>query len=75
MSDYTLGAIEGKFAKLIWENEPISSGDLVKLCEKELGWKKSTTYTVLKRLCLRKIFQNIDGCVTSLISELSLIHI
>lgn len=69
MSDYTLGTIEGKFAKLIWDNEPISSGDLVKLCEKELGWKKSTTYTVLKRLCLREIFQNTDGCVTSLISE------
>lgn len=37
MSDYRLGAIEGKFAKIIWDNEPISSGDLVKLCEKELG--------------------------------------
>lgn len=69
MSEYRLGAIEGKFAKIIWDNEPLSSGDLVKLCEKELGWKKSTTYTVLKRLCLRGIFQNSDGFVTSLISE------
>ena len=61
--------MEAKFAGLMWDNEPISSGDLVKLCEKELTWKKSTTYTMLRRLCGRGIFQNNDGIVTSLMSK------
>lgn len=69
MTDARLGAIETRFADLIWENEPISSGELVKICEKELNWKKSTTYTVLRRLCERGIFQNNNGTVTSLISK------
>ena len=60
-----LGMVEAQFAELIWANEPIASGELVKLCEKELNWKKSTTYTVLKKLCERGIFQNKDGVVTS----------
>lgn len=60
-----LGIVEAQFAELIWEREPIASGELVKLCEKELNWKKSTTYTVLKKLCERGIFQNNDGVVTS----------
>lgn len=60
-----LGMVEAQFAELIWEREPIASGELVKLCEKELNWKKSTTYTVLKKLCERGIFQNKDGVVTS----------
>ena len=60
-----LGIVEAQFAELIWAREPISSGELVKLCEKELNWKKSTTYTVLKKLCERGIFQNNDGIVTS----------
>ena len=60
-----LGMVEAQFAELIWEREPIASGELVKLCEKELNWKKSTTYTVLKKLCERGIFQNNDGVVTS----------
>ena len=55
--DNKLGAMEMRFAQLIWENEPINSGELVKLCEKELSWKKSTTYTMLRRLCQRGIFQ------------------
>ena len=67
MSDLKLGAVESRFADLIWQNEPMSSTELVKLCEKELQWKKSTTYTVLKRLCQRGIFQNLDGTVTSLL--------
>ena len=69
MTDARLGAIETRFADLIWENEPISSGELVKICEKELNWKKSTTYTILRRLCERGIFQNNNGTVTSLISK------
>lgn len=69
MPDYKLGDIEMRFADIIWENEPIASGELVKLCEKELSWKKSTTYTILRRLCERGIFQNKDGAVTSLLSK------
>ena len=69
MADTKLGVVEARFADLIWDNEPISSGELVKLCERELSWKKSTTYTILRRLCERGIFQNIKGTVTSLMSK------
>ena len=69
MADIRLGVIETRFADLIWENEPISSGELVKLCERELSWKKSTTYTILRRMCERGIFLNHKGTVTSLISK------
>ena len=69
MADYRLGEIEMRFAELIWQNEPVSSGDLVKLAQKELSWKKSTTYTILRRLCEREIFQNKDSIVTSLLSK------
>ena len=69
MSELRMGAIESRFADMIWENEPIPSPELVKLAEQELNWKKSTTYTVLKRLCERGIFQNRGGVVTSLISR------
>lgn len=69
MDNYKLGFVEQKFAELIWQNEPISSGELVKLCLKELEWKKSTTYTVLKKLCEKGIFQNNNGTVSSLISK------
>ena len=69
MSDYQMGPIESKFADLIWENEPITSSELAKRGEKLFFWKKSTTYTVLKRLCDKGIFQNQKGIVTSLISK------
>lgn len=69
MSELRMGAIESRFADMIWQNEPVTSPELVKLAAKELDWKKSTTYTVLKRLCERGIFQNNDGTVTSLISK------
>ena len=69
MAEYRLGEVEMKFADIIWENEPIASGELVKLSEQKLNWKKSTTYTILKRLCEREIFQNVDGVVSSLISK------
>lgn len=65
MAEYTLGPVEGRFAGLIWDHEPLTSSQLVRLCEKELSWKKSTTYTILRRLCQRGIFQNEDGVVTS----------
>lgn len=69
MSEYTMGAIEMRFAEIIWEHEPVSSGELVKLCEQELNWKKSTTYTVLRRLCQKGIFTSENGTVTSLLSK------
>ena len=69
MDDTKLGVIEARFADLIWHNEPIPSGDLVKLCQQELAWKKPTTYTVLRRLCERGIFQNENSVVTSRISR------
>ena len=69
MALYRLAPSEAKFADLIWQNEPIPSGDLVKLCEKKMGWKKSTTYTVLKKLCDRRIFQNRGTVTTSLIGR------
>ena len=64
-----IGEVQMQFAERIWEKEPIASGELVKLCADEFGWKKSTTYTVLKKLCEKGLFQNIDGVVTSLISK------
>ncbi len=69
MDDKRLGAVEAKFADLIWQNEPLGSGELVKLCESELNWKKSTSYTVLKKLCDRGIFKNEGSVVTSLVSK------
>lgn len=69
MDDFRLGVVETRFAELIWAHEPLSSGELVKLCARELEWKKSTTYTVLKKLCDRGIFQNQDGIVTSIVSR------
>ena len=69
MGDLKLGAVESRFADIIWDRAPLGSGELVKLCEQELGWKKSTTYTVLKRLCDRGIFQNQSGTVTALLSK------
>ena len=69
MTDCTLGEIEAKFADLIWENEPLSSGELVKLAENALGWKKSTTYTVLRRLCEKGLFRNEGGTVTAAVSR------
>ena len=69
MSNKKMGVLESRFADFIWNNEPITSGQLVKMAEKELNWKSTTSYTVLKRLCERGIFQNKDGAVTSLISR------
>ena len=64
-----LAEAEYRFACLVWDNEPLPSGQLVKLSAAELGWKKSTTYTVLKKLCERGILQNEGGTVTSLVKK------
>jgi BlaI family transcriptional regulator, penicillinase repressor len=66
---YKLYDAEMKFMTLIWENEPINSTDLVKLCREHLGWKKSTTYTVLRKLRERGVLQNESALVTSLVSQ------
>lgn len=69
MDDYKLGIMETKFADIIWNNAPVASGELVKICAAQLGWKKSTTYTMLKRLCDRHIFENRGGTVVILITK------
>ena len=69
MDDLKLGAVESKFADLIWENEPIPSGELVKLCEGELAWKKPTTYTILRKMCEKGFAANNDTIVTSLVAK------
>ncbi len=69
MADMELGAVQERFADIVWAHEPVASGELVKLCREELHWKKPTTYTVLRRLCEKGIFQNRDGEVSALISR------
>lgn len=69
MKELRLGAVESRFADLIWRHEPLTTGELVKLCQEELCWKRTTTYTVLKRLCERGIFQTQDSVVTALLSR------
>lgn len=69
MIEYKLGQIEMQFVDIIWENEPLASGELVKLAEVKLSWKKSTTYTILRKLCQKGILQNEGGIVSSLITK------
>ena len=69
MAEYKLGEVESIFADIIWKNEPLSSRRLAELAEEKLNWKRTTTYTILKRLCDRGLFQNQDGTVTSLLSR------
>ena len=74
MNDYRMGVIESRFADIIWENEPISSTELSKRSEAVLGWKKSTTYTVLRKLCARGVLQNRDSVVTALVARSQVQH-
>jgi len=69
MNEMKLGVIESRFADIIWNNEPLRPKELEALAEAELGWKRSTTLTVLKRLCERGIFRNKERIITSLISR------
>jgi predicted transcriptional regulator len=64
-----LGEVQARFADIVWANAPIPSGELVKICERELSWKKPTTYTVLRKLCEKGLFENSDGLVKALISR------
>lgn len=66
---YLMTEAEQQLAQIIWEQEPVGSGHLVKLAAERLNWKKSTTYTVLRKLCDNEIFQNKDSVVTSLMSR------
>lgn len=69
MSDLKMGTAEARFADIIWQNEPITSGQLAKIGLADFNWKKTTSHTVLKRLCERGLFKNEGGTVTSLISR------
>ena len=69
MAEYKLGEVESIFADIIWNNEPLSSRTLAELAEQRLNWKRTTTYTIFKRLCYRGLFQNEGGKVTSLVSR------
>ena len=69
MMDFELGAVQERFADIVWANEPIGSGELVKICEKELNWKKPTTYTVLRKLCEKGLLKNENGTVSSIVSR------
>ena len=69
MEQYKLFDAEHKFVSLIWENEPVNSTELVRLCLENLGWKKSTTYTFLRKLCERGILKNEDAVVSSLVKR------
>ena len=69
MGDLKLGAVETRFAELIWTNAPLTTNQLVKLCAEKLEWKRTTTYTVLKKLCEKGIFKTENSLVTVLISR------
>ena len=69
MDEIKLGMVESRFADIVWSNEPLTTKELVALCETELNWKRTTTYTVLKKLCERGIFKTENSIVSSLISK------
>lgn len=69
MEDYTLGIVESKFADIVWAHAPLSTKELVKLCEEQLAWKRTTTYTVLKKFSERGLFENRDGTVEVKVSR------
>lgn len=69
MAEFQLGAIEARFADMIWEREPVTSSELVKLAAEAFTWKRTTTHTVLKRLCGKGLFENNKGVVSARISR------
>ncbi len=69
MVTYKLGAVESKFADIVWDNEPLSTRDLVALCGEALNWKRTTTYSILKKLCDRGFFKMENSTVTALITK------
>lgn len=69
MEDLRLCESDYRFMLVVWENEPVGSGQLVTLCAEQLGWKKSTTYTVLRKLCSRGLLRNEDTVVSALVAK------
>lgn len=69
MSEIKLGMVEARFADVIWDHAPLSTRELVNLCEKELNWARTTTYTVLKKLCDKGLFAMADHKVTVLMTK------
>lgn len=69
MAEIQLGVIEARFADMIWAREPVTTSELVKLAEQTFQWKRTTTHTVIKRLCDKGLFENNKGTVTSRISR------
>ncbi len=69
MADIQLGVIEARYADIIWEREPVTSSELVKLTADVFNWKRTTAHNVLRRLCDKGLFKNEGGTVTSLISR------
>lgn len=69
MSDLKLGPIETRFAHIVWDNAPMTTAQLVKLCAEQLQWKRTTTYTVLKKFSEKGIFYMENGLVTVLVTR------
>ncbi|WMJ77487.1 MULTISPECIES: BlaI/MecI/CopY family transcriptional regulator [unclassified Sedimentibacter] len=69
MEKYKLGEMEQRFANIIWDKAPIKTRELIEICTEEFEWKRTTTYTMLKRLCEREIFKNDNGTVVVLIKK------
>jgi len=69
MNEARLGAVETRFAHIVWDHAPLTTAELVRLCEQELAWKRTTTYTVLKRLCERGLFKTENSVVSALVSR------
>ena len=69
MKEITLGEVEARFADIVWNAAPVSSGELVRICERELNWKKPTTYTVLRKLCQKGLFRNVKSTVTPVMTR------
>ena len=69
MNELRLGIVEARFADIVWQNAPITTRDLVAICEKELEWKRTTTYTVLKKLCERGIFVTENSTVKAKLTK------
>ena len=69
MAEIKLGAVETRFAEIVWSNEPLTTGELIKICAEQLQWKRTTTYTVLKKLCEKGIFRTENSIVTAVISR------
>lgn len=69
MHDVRLGMVEAQFADMIWQNAPLTTRELVSICARELNWKRTTTYTVLRKLCEKGIFHMENSLVTVVIPK------